>query len=242
MLSLSTHRLFVLILNNNLAFDLPTQTQGASLDYIIGILNGTFDDAYKMFATPDLSYHTDEQKSVDEKNWQMVKNYYDSCLATETNHTLGATPLFPLLSEIENQLSAMTSTSLAKVLSYLTLENVQTFVKLQVTVNPLDHDYNILYINQPDLDASTTYTDIASLRSYSNLLSLTLRSVLSGPSDSNSDYEQLVMEESYKNNFTLWSPLKIESAVNNLIDFEIQLNNIIENLYVLINAFFLVHS
>lgn len=37
---------------------------------------------------------------------------------------------FVLLSKIENELSAMTNTSLAKVLSYLTLENVDTFLDI----------------------------------------------------------------------------------------------------------------
>lgn len=68
--------------------------------------------------------------AIDKKNWKMTKNYYDACLATETSSALGATTLFRLLSKIENELSAMTNASLAKVLSYLTLENVDTFLDI----------------------------------------------------------------------------------------------------------------
>lgn len=44
------------------------QAQAKSLDYVIGLLNGTFDDVYKVVATPDLSHHTDDQMAIDQKN------------------------------------------------------------------------------------------------------------------------------------------------------------------------------
>jgi predicted metalloendopeptidase len=174
--------------------------------------------------------------NVDKQNFELVKSYYEICADTKTISEMGATPIFPHMALIENTLFPTTSNStdsknMAAALSFFINHGVETFVKVQVVQNPLDHDYNGIIISQPDLDANTAYTDIESLKAYQTTVTEIMSTVLGGPS-SDGEYEQLVVEESQKGNFTLWSASKIESAVSSFIDFEMQLAAI-KNMYVL---------
>jgi hypothetical protein len=61
------------------------------------------------------------------------------------------------------------------------------------------------------------------LNSYKERLVSLLTTVIGGPSSSDSTYGQLIIQESRNSNFTFWSSSKIDLAVSNFINFEMQL-------------------
>ena len=201
------------------------------LHTIIAMLNGTYSDLSKMIYTNDTTFHTEDEASIDEKNFELAKNYYDLCLDTTTRSQLGATPIFQYIAQLENELFPLEDTldpkKLAQTLAASTLQQIPTVLNAQVIQNPLDLTQNLAYLGLPVLDETVTYSDIDSLNTYKTFLVDLLDRVLAGSSSDDSVYDALVVEESRKNNFTLWSPSKIKSAVSETIDFEVQLSSIL---------------
>ncbi|KAG2205426.1 hypothetical protein INT47_007211 [Mucor saturninus] len=206
-------------------------------DVILGFLEGTFEDLYNTIKSVDPLYHTQSMMDSDRKNFQLIKTYYDACLDTERNLQLGSTPLFPFLAQIENDLFPITenlvSERLSETIAALTLRGVPSIVDIGTDINIYDHDYLVLQILPGLTDNLTVYEDIDQLESYRQKIIDLLTHTVGDVSELDQDYGKFALQESQKNNFTLWSASKIEIAASNFINFEIKLANIVNDEAVL---------
>ncbi|KAI7892361.1 uncharacterized protein EV154DRAFT_504900 [Mucor mucedo] len=210
-----------------------TTTTIKNRDVLLGFLEGTFEDLYDTIKSVDPLYHTQSMMDSDRKNFQLIKTYYDACLDTERNIQLGSTPLFPFLAQIENDLFPITENPvperLAETIAALTLRGVPSLVGIEAKINIYDHDYLVLQILPGLTDNLTVYEDIDQLESYRQEIIDLLTHTVGDVSELDQDYGEFVLQESRKNNFTLWSASKIEIAASNFINFEIKLANIVND-------------
>ncbi|KAI7892360.1 uncharacterized protein EV154DRAFT_191873 [Mucor mucedo] len=202
-------------------------------DMFLGFLEGTFEDLYDTIKSEDPLYHTQDMMNSDKKNFQLTKSYYDACIDTELNLQLGSTPLFPFLAKIENDLFPITENPvperLAETIAALTLRGVPSLVGIEAMINTYDHDYLVLQILPGLTDNLTVYENIDQLESYRQEIIDLLTHTVGDVSELDQDYGEFVLQESQKNNFTLWSASKIEIAASNFINFEIKLANIVND-------------
>jgi predicted metalloendopeptidase len=193
-------------------------------------LNGTFEDLTQKIKEKEPDYlKNKDEVDTDKSNFLLVKNYYNMCLDSKARDELGYTSIFPYVAQIENTLLStdkeIDPETLAQVLAVAVLQDVPTFIDLTPITNPLDHNFSVPLLKLPELGTDVDYTDINSLNKYRDSLTSLLNKVLGGPSTEDYNYEQMVIKESKKSNFTLWSSSKIELAVSRFIDFEIQLSS-----------------
>ncbi|GAA5812984.1 hypothetical protein MFLAVUS_006448 [Mucor flavus] len=215
------------IKNTRTQSNVVTELYTRNLNSINEILAGTFDELYASIATDDDAYHTQDQKDLDEKNFNLVKDYYSSCMDEESKQTVGSTPLFPYLARIENDLLPVTETinpqNLANAIASSVLQGVKTLFNILSEQSFENTDYNIMYLFGIPVDKTIDYDDVDELVAYRDSLKEMLTKTVGGPIE-NPEYQQLVAEESQKNNFTVWSASKIDLAVNEFVSLEIQLN------------------
>lgn len=194
------------------------------------MLEGTFEDLYDTIKSVDTTYHTQDKMDIDRKNFQLVKTYFDTCIDDELNIQLGSTPLFPFLAQIENVLFPMTKNiepeRLSETIAELTLHGVSSIVHVLTEINFYDHSHNILYVFSGLTEDSVDYEDIDQLESYRNEIIELLTATVGDVSELDNDYGEFVLQESRKNNFTLWSVPKIEIAASDFINFEMKLKKI----------------
>ncbi|KAI7892362.1 uncharacterized protein EV154DRAFT_462639 [Mucor mucedo] len=202
-----------------------------NLDMILGFLEGTFEDLYDTIKSVDPLYNTQSMMDSDRKNFQLIKTYYDACLDTERNLQLGSTPLFPFLAQIENNLFPITenlvSERLSETIAALTLRGVPSIVDIGADINIYDHDYFLLNILPGLTDNLTIYEHIDQLGSYRYKVIDLLTHTVGDVSELDQDYGEFVLQESQKNNFTLWSASKIEIAASNFVNFEMKLAKLV---------------
>ncbi|KAG2231970.1 hypothetical protein INT48_001279 [Thamnidium elegans] len=189
------------------------------------ILAGTFDELYTSIATDDKAYHTQDQKHLDEKNFNLVKDYYSSCIDEESKQSVGSTPLFPYLANIENSLLPITDEinpqNLANAIVSSVRQGVSTLFSVAISRNFEDTDYDIMYVAGIPVDTKINYDVVDELVAYRDGLKELLINSIGGSIES-PEYQQLVVEESQKSNFTVWSASKIDQAVNSFVSLEIQ--------------------
>ncbi|GAA5806833.1 hypothetical protein MFLAVUS_000181 [Mucor flavus] len=210
--------------------DIYTQNERDSLQDIITFLNGTFEELSDIVKTDDASYHTQDKAETDKKNFQVVKNYYDSCLNDEARLTSGATPIFPIISEIENSFfpidMPVSPQSMAKALAASTAYGIQTIFSFLRFYPDNDRDYKVVYIDVLDYQVAISVNDQISELYYRAYLTDILSETL-GDSSPYESYNTLVKQESQLNNMTLWSASKIQSAITNMIEFEKNMMSIV---------------
>lgn len=210
------------------AYNLAFQTQQHSLQDIVSILNGTFEDLSKKIQTNDKSYHTQDDQATDKKNFELVQKYYNNCVDTEARSKAGVTPIYKYISRIENDLlpnaQEIDPKQLALALIATSFQDISTILDIETVVNPVNHTQRVAYISSPSLDESVDYSSVDSLTQYKSNLITILNKVLGGPSSDDSEYGRLAFEESKKSNFTFWSASKVEHAVSRFIDFQVKLS------------------
>lgn len=212
------------------SYNLIAQTQQHSLQDIVSILNGTFEDLSEKIQTNDKSYHTQDERATDKKNFELVQNYYNNCVDTEARLKAGVTPIYKYIAHLENVLfpnaEEIDPKQLALALIATSFQDVPTILDIKTAVNPFNHTQRIAYLSSPGLDEDVDYSSVDSLAQYKSNLITVLNKVLGGPSSDDSEYGRFAFEESKKSNFTFWSASKVELAVSRYIDFELKLGYI----------------
>ncbi|GAA5806832.1 hypothetical protein MFLAVUS_000180 [Mucor flavus] len=201
-----------------------------SLQSIISFLNGTFEELTEIIKTDDISVHTTDKAETDKKNFLITKNYYESCLNDEARLASGATPIFPIIAEIENSFfpidMPVSPQSMAKALAASTAYGIQTMFSFLRTFPENDRNYRVVYIDVLDYKVAISVNDETSELYYRARLTDILSETL-GDSSPDEAYNTLVKQESQLNNMTLWSASKIQSAITNMIEFEKNMMSIV---------------
>lgn len=165
---------------------------------------------------------------VDRKNFKLTKDYYQSCLHTESQRKLGATPIFFILAEIQNSFFPLTESllpqNIAKAIATSTLYGVQTLLSMDKMVpNDEDHNNNLIIVAPMDYTTMKTIKNFKSYLHYQADLEYMLKQVIGKGYFTDTSYNDLVNEKSRANNFTLWCDSTISKAVVNFIDLESKL-------------------
>ncbi|CAO3650280.1 unnamed protein product [Mucor fragilis] len=201
------------------------------------IVEGTYDDLYANLAGSDEGFHTQDQQEADKENFDTVQKYYKVCLDEDRIDSLGPTPIYQDIANIENVLFPVENDTHAFSNKTVPLLS-QTMVRFnQLSISPL----SVFYINpddkHPDINAilvdqvslglpSKEYYEVPeTLSKYktglNDILTKTIGTYSNGTEDA-----QLRETESKKFNFTRWSNKRIAAAVDRFIDFETKLANI----------------
>ncbi|GAA5796981.1 hypothetical protein HPULCUR_002359 [Helicostylum pulchrum] len=141
----------------------------------------------------------------------------------------GATPIFPIIAEIENSLlpvdNPVSPQNMAKALATSTAYGIQTMFNFLRNYPENDRDYMVVYIMDLDYEVAISVNDQESELYYRAYLTDILSKTL-GDSSPDEAYSTLVKKESQINNMTLWSASKIQSAITNMIEFEKKMGEI----------------
>lgn len=88
---------------------------------------------------------------VDRKNFQLTKDYYQSCINYESRGKLSATPMFPILAEIENTFfplyESLHPENMAMAIAKSTLYGIKTMLFIDTSPSLYDHDRDVLTVN-----------------------------------------------------------------------------------------------
>lgn len=213
------------------------KTQEKSLQDIISFLDGTFEELLSVIQTGDSTYHTKDQIETDKRNFYLTQNYYQSCLDTKSRSQMGATPLFPILAEIQNSFFPLNQPLqpkyVAMAIATSKLYGVQTIIDADTEIPyDLDHSKNQIYMGYMNYNTMITIKNFKSYLHYQANLETMLQQVVGQNYFDDSSYNHLVNSQSLASNFTLWSDTVISEAVVNFIDLESRLINITD-VYVL---------
>ncbi|KAG2228894.1 hypothetical protein INT48_001896, partial [Thamnidium elegans] len=207
----------------NEATNIYALSSGDSLQNIISFLNGTFEELTEIIKTEDASVHSQDKAETDKNNFLIAKNYYDSCLNDEARLATGATPIFPIIAEIENSFfpidMPVSPQNMAEALASSTAYGIQTIFKFLREYGPYNRDYKAAFILGLDYEVAISGNNQRSELYYRAFLTDMLSSTL-GDSSQDEAYNALVKQESQISNMTLWSASKIQSAITNMIEFE----------------------
>lgn len=200
------------------------------------ILEGTYQEAYNNLLTTDKGFHTQDLSQIDKDNFQTMQDYYNICLNESLIDSLGPTPIYLDIFQLENILFPVSNnntlfSSDAKVLISQTIamfekHGISTLATLFVDADDKNPDMNAILFDQASLSLPSKeyYEDTLVLEKYRVGLNDILFKVLgeySTPNDAS-----IRASESKKSGFQLWNKVKIEEAVNRYIDFETQLASI----------------
>lgn len=192
-------------------------------------LTGTFEDLQKDIETEDESFQTHNQTETDKKNFELVRDYYGSCIDSKSRAELGASSMFPLINEIEKSLFPVTDTinpdNMAKTLAWTVLNEIQSLFVFSIDRDTNNNGYKIVNFGLPAASAKSDYRPGS--EDYRVALVYNLTDVLGAPAPDNADYEKLIHEKSQASNFTFWSRDKILEAANNYILIERQMELIL---------------
>lgn len=205
---------------------MPSQANDKNFDEIKAFLNGTFEELYDTIKTADPSYHTQDNMEIDRNNFNIVKDYYNSCQDVASIRRIGATPLFPMLASIENDLFPLTDVIvpeyLAKTLAATRLLGFRALLDFDIFYNNERPSYDIAYISPFSSSNGIDYKNSSVLEIYRKD-TIQLLNLAVGIPNTTSDYSKLVLQESQKTNLTLWSISRIEHAVEEFIKIEAEL-------------------
>lgn len=175
---------------------------------------------------------------VDRKNFQLTKDYYQSCINYESRGKLGATPMFPILAEIENTFfplyESLHPENMAMAIAKSTLYGIRTMLFIDTSPSLYDHDRDVLTVNPMNSTTSISVRNYDSSLLYQTALESNLQKVVENGHFKDEDYNTLVRDQSLVNNFTLWSDIKIVDAIANFLVFKQKLLNITDIMYALI--------
>lgn len=200
------------------------------------ILEGTYEDAYKDLLTTDGGFHTEDLEITDKENFQAMQDYYNVCLNEEFIDSLGPSPIYSDIAQIENVLfpvsdnttlfSLRAKTLLSQTLSKLEHQGVSTLATLFVDADDKNPDMNAILFDQASLGLPSKeyYQDATVLEKYRLGLNDIISKVIGQYSTANDT--EIRASESKKAGLVLWDAAKVESAVNRYIAFETKIANI----------------
>ncbi|KAI8889923.1 zincin [Backusella circina FSU 941] len=199
------------------------------------ILEGGYQDVYTNLKDGVEGFHTEDEKKIDEANFETMKKYYDVCMDTSKIDQLGPTPIFSDISKIENDLfpvrdakvfdsSERWKQQLTEILVYQGHRGIDSLFSVDVEVDDKHPDKNVIVLDQANLGLPSKeyYEKPETLETYKKDLAEVLATVL-GECEGCNDPRS---EVSKKNHLALWSKEKIQNAVQNYVDFETQLAKI----------------
>ncbi|KAI9365273.1 hypothetical protein BD770DRAFT_357312 [Pilaira anomala] len=205
-------------------------------DVMRSILEGTYQDVYKHLLTTDKGFHVKDLAKIDQQNFQTMQDYYNVCLNKSHIDSLGPTPIYVDISNIENVLfpvedettlfSSESRLLISQTLSMFERHGISTLSTMFVDADDKNPDMNAILFDQVSLGLPSKeyYEDLTVLEKYRVGLNDLLFKVLgeySTPVDAS-----LRESESQRVGFHRWTQSKIEAAVNRYITFETQLANI----------------
>ncbi|KAI8078350.1 hypothetical protein BDF21DRAFT_363405 [Thamnidium elegans] len=205
-------------------------------DVMRNILEGPYEDAYKNLLTTDKGFHMEDLAHIDKENFQTMQDYYNVCLNTSHINSVGPTPIYLDIAQLENILFPVTDDKslvsldhkplISRTLSMLEGHGVSTLATLFVDADDKHPDMNTILFDQVSLGLPSKeyYEDITVLEKYRVGLNDILFKVLG--EYSTPDDAPIRASESEKAGFQPWNKQKIETAVNRYIDFETKLASI----------------
>ncbi|KAI8889922.1 zincin [Backusella circina FSU 941] len=204
-------------------------------EVIRGILEGEYKDLYTNLKDGDAGFHTEDEQESDRKNFQTMKDYYNTCMDTEAIDALGPTPLYPGISNIQNKLfpanqnetySSDKIDQLTEVLVYLTRGIKDTLVGAAVYNDFKDSDKNVIHLAAPTLTLKSkqTYDSAETIQQYSANLVELLNITIGEPGCEDCGPKRRQMSQNV--GLQLWSKEKIQSATTNFIHVETAIANI----------------
>lgn len=201
------------------------------------ILEGTYEDVYQHLYTTDEGFHTKDLAQVDKKNFDDMQEYYKVCLDEKYIDSLGPTPIYSDIAQIENKLlpvndsttlfSASAKTWVSQTMALLERDGISTLATMGVDADDKNPDVSITIFDQASLilPSKEYYDDPEVIGKYRTGLNDILFKVLGDYSNNTQDAD-IRKKESDKTGFKRWSNEKIKSAVDGYIDFETKLANI----------------
>lgn len=202
------------------------------------ILEGTYDDAYKNLLTTDEGFHTEDLVEVDKQNFETMQSYYKLCLNEAYVDSLGPTPIYSDVAQIENTLfpvndnltlfTSEAKTHISQTIALFERDGISTLAVMFVDADDKKPDMNAVIFDQASLilPSKEYYEDPSVLEKYRTGLKDILFKVLGEYTNGTSQDAEFRLSESKKYNFTRWSEEKIQNAVDRVIDFETKLANI----------------
>ncbi|KAG2234285.1 hypothetical protein INT48_002875 [Thamnidium elegans] len=216
------------------------EMEHVSRQKVMEFLTGTFEDLQKDIATDDESFQTHNQTETDKKNFELVRDYYSSCIDNKSRAELGASSMFPLINEIEKSLFPVTDAidpdNVAKTLAWTVLNDIQSLFVFSINEDINNNGYKVVNFGLPAASSKSDYRPGS--EDYRIALVYNLTDVLGPPSPDNADYEKLINEKSQASNFTFWSRDKILEATNNYVLIERQMELILATPYNSDDIFF----
>jgi predicted metalloendopeptidase len=200
------------------------------------ILEGTYDDIYKNVSGSDEGFNTDVKN--DKHNFETMQSYYSLCMNESTINSLGPTPIYEDIANIENKLFPINDTlvtlsntnatdSLTQTITLLQRHQIMALTTLFTNADEKNPDINVISLSQPPLSfpSKEYYSKVESVQVLRTGLNDLLYKVLGGYSNGTSD-SNIRASESNRTGFQRWSEDKIKSSVDRFIDFEAKLSNI----------------
>lgn len=201
------------------------------------ILEGTFEDVYKSLFTTDDGFHKEDEVAIDRENFDMMQSYYNVCVDSEHIDSLGPTPMYQEIANIENILlpvknanepfASNATPAISKTLAFFLKNGIPGLSSIYVDADDKNPDKNVIFFDQVSLGLPSKeyYKDAEVLEKYQSGLNDILFKVLGDYSNGNED-EAIRAKESQRCSFTRWSKAKVADAVDRYIAFETQLANI----------------
>jgi predicted metalloendopeptidase len=201
------------------------------------ILEGTYEDAYKDLLSTDEGFHREEEAAIDKENFDTMQSYYNLCLDSQRIDSLGPTPIYENIANIENVLfpvkdaeevfTSNATPALSKVLAFFSKNGIGSLNSIYIDADDKNPSMNAILFDQVSLGLPSKeyYEDADTLKKYQAGLNDVLYKVLGDYSNGTED-AAFRAKESQRNSFTLWSKEKIAAAVDRYIAFETQLANI----------------
>ncbi|KAI7857157.1 hypothetical protein BDC45DRAFT_501810 [Circinella umbellata] len=218
-------------------------------DIISNILQGTYNDLINNSnSTKKNGYdNVDDQSNIDKQNFHQIQDYYNSCMDVKNIDTLGATPVYPMVSKLfkdfsvpetliiednrQRRISFNTQYAdmLTNALIGLFQQGIETIVSVSIGADDKYPDNNIIQISQPELSLPSKeyYEQEDILNIYrSGLVELLTAMIGKDNNKTDSELQRLQQQKAQESNFQLLSNEQIQDLVNRIVKLESKLANI----------------
>ncbi|KAI9319984.1 hypothetical protein BX666DRAFT_1918150 [Dichotomocladium elegans] len=184
---------------------------------IASILNGSYEELLSVNLAPDFVEGANYSSEADQRVFNFLKSYYDSCMDTATVEKEGPIPLYPLLGNIDYASSS--GLDATEIRTALTIHadsfGLVNLWKTTVAPNPSEAGMNMLALE------SIKYGYLESLNSSNPEEVANFKTMLTGIADAifasnNTDYVQAAQKASFK----LWAKDEMEARIDRVIQFQ----------------------
>ncbi|RCH80213.1 hypothetical protein CU098_000488, partial [Rhizopus stolonifer] len=196
------------------------QTQNESLNKIVDILEGNYQDIGQHLNTNANGFHMDDQAITDKANFEFIKSYYDVCTNRDLTASLGPTSMFDDFVLIQHQLFPLNATThhYASILAFFTQQGiVNTLLATDYSMSDTNHLLNDVYFYGPDAAQIPEFEHPSVAKA--------IASILARP-DNQTDNAQFAIQQSQQTGFEFWTDEKIASAAIHYVDLMQQLKNL----------------